>query len=80
MYWCHCREGHVTILLPVWRFWPLRVIQTVEEGAMVMSTIVGHVRGLGPRTGEHGVVCVVNSFTKSNTAAAVMLDFVRKYS
>ena len=30
--WCHCRVDHVTILLPVWRFWPFGVAKTVENG------------------------------------------------
>ena len=30
--WCHCRADHVTILLPVWRFWPFGVIKTVGNG------------------------------------------------
>jgi len=30
--WCHCRVDHVTILLPVWRFWPFGVSKTVENG------------------------------------------------
>ena len=40
--WCRCREGHVTILLPVWRFWPFRVIQTDGNRARVLSPIVRH--------------------------------------
>ena len=39
--WCHCSEGHVTILLPVWRFWLHGVIQTVGNGTAVMSPVVG---------------------------------------
>ena len=26
IHWCHWRVGHVTVLLPVWRFWPFGVI------------------------------------------------------
>ena len=49
------------LLLPVWRFWPFRVIKTVENGALEMSTVVGHVAGRGSkgaRTGGHGVARV----------------------
>ena len=45
--WYQCRVCHVTILLPVWRFWPLGVIKTVRNGCLVMSTVVGLVRGRG---------------------------------
>ena len=31
----------MTILLPVWRFWPLRVQKTVDKEAMVISPVVG---------------------------------------
>ena len=40
--WCHCREGNVTILLAVWHFWPLAVIQTVGNGGLVMCQVPGH--------------------------------------
>jgi len=36
----------VTILLPVWRFWRFRVIQTVGKGAIMMSSVVGHPKRL----------------------------------
>ena len=51
----------MAILLPVWRFWPFGVIQTVENGALEMSTVVGQVAGRGSkgaRTGGHGVARV----------------------
>ena len=51
----------MTILLPVWRFWPFGVIKTVRNGAFVMSTVVGQVPGRGSkgaRTGGHGVARV----------------------
>ena len=59
--WFYWRVGHVTILLPVWRFWPFGVIKTVGNGTMVMSPVVGHVPGRGSkgaRTGGHGVARV----------------------
>ena len=48
--WYQCRVCHVTILLPVWRFWRFRVIQTVGKAAIMMSSVVGHGEGacLGP--------------------------------
>ena len=51
----------LTILLPVWRFWPFGVIKTVRNGALEMSTVVGLVAGRGSkgaRTGGHGVARV----------------------
>jgi len=51
----------VTILLPVWRFWLLGVIQTVGNGTAVMSPVVGHGHvgeKMGARTGGHGVARV----------------------
>ena len=59
--WCHCREGHVTILLAVWRFWPLAVIQTVGNGALVMSTVVGQVPGHGSKGARTGVTALPTS-------------------
>jgi len=51
----------VTILLPVWRFWPFGVIKTVGNGTMVISPVVGHGHvgvKMGARTGGHGVARV----------------------
>ena len=51
----------MTILLPVWRFWPFGVIKTVGNGTTVMSPVVGHGHAgekMGPRTGGHGVARV----------------------
>ena len=51
----------MTILLPVWSFWPFGFIKTVGNGALVMYTVVGQVPGRGSkgaRTGGHGVARV----------------------
>ena len=51
----------MTILLPVWRFWPLGVIQTFGNWASVHSLVVGHGHvgvKMGARTGGHGVARV----------------------
>ena len=48
----------MAILLAVWRFWPLSVIQTVGNGVLVMSTVVGQVRGHGSKGARTGVTAL----------------------
>ena len=59
--WYQCRVCHVTILLPVWRFWPFGVIKIVGNGGYGDFAGRGSCHKLsqrGPRTGAHGVARV----------------------